>query len=113
MTETSKTTLTTFTDYRGDTYADLLGVKIPEDSEVVGKTIMELDIPERILIVMIKRGKAIVTPRGSTELQAGDVLMLASDSKQELLDIARMEQFQSAIKKRVLAEAVSDSPPTE
>jgi potassium/hydrogen antiporter len=109
LTETSKTTLTTFTDYRGDTYADLLGVKIPEDSDVVGKTIMELDIPERILIVMIKRGKAIVTPRGSTELHAGDVLMLASDSKQELLDIAHMEQFQSAIKKRTIPEIDGDS----
>jgi cell volume regulation protein A len=100
LTEKTGSVLTTFTDYRGDTFADLLGVKIPKDSEVVGMSIMELDIPPQILIVMIKRGKAVVTPRGHTTLQAGDVLMLASDSKEELLEIARMERFQPNIKRR-------------
>lgn len=100
LTENTNNVLTTFTDYRGDTYTDLLGVKVPMDSEVVGQTIMELDLPEHVLIVMIKRGKSVVTPRGHTELLAGDVLMLASDSRDELLEIAKMDRFQTAIKKR-------------
>ena len=90
--------LTTFTDYRGDTYADLLSVKIPADSVAVGKTIMEIDIPSHILIAMIKRGGSIVTPRGHTVLQANDILMLASDSKEELLRIARMDRFRPRLK---------------
>lgn len=101
LTEKTGTVLTTFTDYRGDTYADLVGVKIPKDSEVVGMSIMELDIPSQILIVMIKRGRSVVTPRGHTTLEAGDILMLASDSKEELLDIAKMERFQPRLKIRV------------
>lgn len=104
LTEKTGTVLTTFTDYRGDTYADLVGVKIPKDSEVVGMSIMELDIPPQILIVMIKRGKAVVTPRGRTTLEAGDVLMLASDSKEELLEIAKMERFQPRLKPKAAEE---------
>lgn len=98
LTEQSNQVLTTFTDYRGDIYADLLGVRIPADSIAVGKTIVELDIPSHILIAMIKRGKSVVTPRGHTVIQANDILMLASDSKEELLAIAKMEQLQPRLK---------------
>jgi cell volume regulation protein A len=109
LTEKNSNVLTTFTDYRGDTYADLLGVKVPDDSDVVGQTIMELELPEKILIVMIKRGKSVVTPRGHTELQAGDILMLASDSREELLEIARMDRFQSTLKKKRIEIDTEDS----
>ena len=90
--------LTTFTDYRGDTFADLLSIQVPEDSIVVGKTIMEIDIPSHILIALIKRGDSVVTPRGHTVVKANDVLMLASDSKEELLRIAHMERFRPKLK---------------
>jgi cell volume regulation protein A len=87
LTEDEGTVLKTFTDYRGDIYTDLLDMKIEHDSTAVGKKIRELKIPGEILIVMIKRGGKILTPRANTVIQANDILMLASDSKEELLSL--------------------------
>lgn len=93
LVEKEGASLVTFTDYRGDTYADLLSVQVPRGSKAIGKTIAELNIPSHILIAMIKRGSSVVTPRGHTEIRENDVLMLASDSKDELLIIAQMDDF--------------------
>ena len=40
---------------------------------------MDADIPEHILVVMIKRGDSVVIPKGTTEIQLGDVVVLNSD----------------------------------
>jgi len=99
LSEKEGTVLTTFTDYRGDTFADLLAVKVPADSAAVDRKIRELDIPSHILIAFIKRGKSVITPRANTVIQGNDVLMLASDSKEELLKIAKLEQVKPRLKK--------------
>jgi cell volume regulation protein A len=93
LTEEVETPLTTFTDYRGDTYTDLLKVKIASDSAIAGKKVMECNIPEEILIAFIQRGKGIVVPRGSTVIEKGDILILASDNKQELIKLSKNNQF--------------------
>jgi hypothetical protein len=43
---------------------------------------------------MIKRTNLVLTPKANTIIEAHDVLMLASDSKAELVDITKMAQFQ-------------------
>lgn len=47
-----------------------------------GKTISELKLPSDVLIVMIKRGEAIIVPHGITKLQLGDIITLAGDEEQ-------------------------------
>ena len=76
----------------------MLSVKVPANSQAVGKKIRDLDIPSHILIVMIKRGLSVVTPKANTEIQANDILMLASDSKEELLQVAKMQQLKPRLK---------------
>lgn len=82
-----ETVLKTFTDYSGEIHAELLEVKIPDDSNMVGKAIMDLNIPMDILIVMIRRNGKLITPRGATIIKAGDIIMMAGDNKIQLMDM--------------------------
>jgi potassium/hydrogen antiporter len=89
LTEKNANVLTTFSDYRGETYADLLNFKVQANSPIVGKVIRDIEIPYHILIVMIKRKNGVVTPKANTEILAEDVLLLASDAKEELIKFAK------------------------
>lgn len=79
--EDEETVLKTFTDYSGEIHTELLELKIPQNSKIAEKAVMDLDIPPEVLIIMIKRDDKIITPRGSTVLKAGDTIMLAGDKK--------------------------------
>ncbi|SCZ79033.1 potassium/proton antiporter [Acidaminobacter hydrogenoformans] len=78
--------LKTFTDYAGEIHNKILELPITADSPFANKAIMDLGIPMSILIVMVKRGENVITPRGYTVVQPGDVLMLTGDSEEELLN---------------------------
>lgn len=41
-----------------------------------GKSIRELDLPQTLLIVMIKRGGEMVVPSGATEIMEGDIVVV-------------------------------------
>jgi cell volume regulation protein A len=69
--------LRTFTDYSDEINTDLLELRITEDSKWANKMIMEANIPEHVLIVMIKRGNDVVIPKGSTKILVGDKLILS------------------------------------
>ncbi|WP_019119545.1 potassium/proton antiporter [Brevibacillus massiliensis] len=58
----------------GRTNSEIVEITIEEGSAVVGKELRELELPEETLITAIIRGNKIVTPRGTTSLQAGDIL---------------------------------------
>lgn len=51
-----------------------------ESSGLVGKRVFEIPSSEEF-IMLIKRGKKVVIPKGGTELKAGDVLVL-TDAKE-------------------------------
>lgn len=88
-----ETVLKTFTDYSGEIHAELLEVKIPGHSEMVGKAIMDLDIPMDILIVMIRREGKLITPRGATIIEAGDIIMMAGDNKVQLMEMQNIAEI--------------------
>ncbi len=88
-----ETVLKTFTDYSGEIYTKVLEIKIPHNSIMANKAIMDLDIDDDILIVMIIRDGKMITPRGTTELKAGDTIMLAGEKKKLL-------ELDAKIKKR-------------
>ena len=37
---------------------------------------MDADLPEEVLVVMIKRGKEFIVPKGATVIREGDILVL-------------------------------------
>lgn len=83
--EDEESVLKTFTDYIGDINTELIEVSIEKDSKWVDKAIMDSNIPEEILIVMIKREDKIIVPKGSTVIQAGDTLVLSGNEIGNLL----------------------------
>lgn len=60
--------------------SELEEMPIPEDSQVVGKAIVELGLPDDFLIILIAREKEFIIPSGGTTLQAGDTLLALSNS---------------------------------
>jgi cell volume regulation protein A len=43
---------------------------------VVGRSLVEIKLPTGALIVLIRRGNEAFVPRGSTEIDAGDTLLV-------------------------------------
>lgn len=59
--------------------AKMFRVNVPEVSESVGKSIIELKIPEELLIVLIERNDKTIIPRGATLIQGNDKLHVLAD----------------------------------
>ena len=49
-----------------------------------GQPIMSLGLPEGALVVYVKRGKQYITPRGNTEVKAGDKLLVMSNDAETM-----------------------------
>ncbi|MEX1120611.1 MAG: potassium/proton antiporter, partial [Balneolales bacterium] len=62
-----------------DTKSVLKEIELNEDSSVLGKQIVELNLPDDVLIVLINRGGKFLVPRGATVLEAHDKIMILSD----------------------------------
>ncbi|MPN49446.1 K(+)/H(+) antiporter NhaP [bioreactor metagenome] len=77
-----------FNDYEDETYTQLIEMVIKEDSPWADKMIMDADIPEEILVVMIKRKNEVITPKGSSVIKKGDTLVLTGNNFQLLKDIS-------------------------
>ena len=60
--------------------AEMIDVIVPFDSEVVGKRISDLDIPEKCLILLICREGKFVIPSGSMVIESGDVLQVLANT---------------------------------
>lgn len=84
-TEDQSAVLKTFNDYTGEINTDLLEVNITKDNKWINKTIMDANIPEEILIVMIKRNNSILVPKGSTIIKEGDILVLSGNNIKSLI----------------------------
>ena len=62
--------------YRGNSDISLREVPITQGHDWCGKSIGELNLPENVLIAMIRRGEQTMIPRGQTMLQDGDVVVV-------------------------------------
>lgn len=72
--------LKTFKDYEDATYTQLTELVIEENSPWADKMIMDAEIPEEILVVMIKRENEVITPKGSSIIKKGDTLVLTGNN---------------------------------
>lgn len=60
---------------------ELKEIAIPENSTCTGKTIVELFLPEKLLVILIARDNEFFVPNGGTTLLAGDTLIVLSDKE--------------------------------
>jgi len=59
--------------------SDLIEVRVPAKSAIIGKKILELNFPEQALVVLIGRGRQFIVPRGATVIETDDKLLFLSD----------------------------------
>lgn len=83
------------------TESEFVELAVSPASRVVGKQIVDLHLPKSVLIVLLTRGEAYLTPRGATILQEGDDLLILADRPsvpmlQELLDPDSFAEDQNA-----------------
>lgn len=58
----------------------LVEFEIKPESKLVNKSIIDANIPEDILVVMIKRSGKILHPKGKTIIYGGDILVLTGEN---------------------------------
>jgi len=61
---------------RGSAALDLAEVEVVGGSTADGLRIIDLELPDRVLVVLLRRGDDHVIPQGSTTVEAGDALVL-------------------------------------
>lgn len=79
--------LKTFNDYESEKSTKLLEIKVKKDSKYANKSIMDSDIPEEILIVMIKRDGNVLVPKGSTIIMEDDIVVLTGENLEQLNEL--------------------------
>ncbi len=84
LVDNSTTVFKTFNDYTGEMSSKLIELTIYKDSDWVNKSIMDADIPNEILIVMIKRKDEIIIPKGASIIEEGDILVLSGEGIENL-----------------------------
>ena len=84
LVDNNTTVFKTFNDYTGEMSSKLIELTIYKDSDWVNKSIMDADIPNEILIVMIKRKDEIIIPKGASIIEEGDILVLSGEGIENL-----------------------------
>lgn len=64
---------------------DMVELTLPSGSPTEGKRLAELSLPEKMTVSALVRDGQVITPRGTTELRAGDNLFILAHKKQSHL----------------------------
>ncbi|MBW3591421.1 MAG: potassium/proton antiporter [Actinobacteria bacterium] len=59
--------------------ADLHELVVDEESAAVGRALVDLRLPEKLIVVLVRREGKFIVPNGSTVLLAGDHVLLLAD----------------------------------
>lgn len=62
-----------------DSQATFIDITIAPGSLIIGKTVSELDLPQAVILVSIRRGRNLVIPKGETTFLAGDNITALCD----------------------------------
>lgn len=77
MVDNEESVLKTFNDYQEDSNIQFIETHVNYNHNWIGKSISELELGFDTLIVMIKRGKEIIIPKGNTVVNIGDIVVLS------------------------------------
>ena len=80
MIDDGESVLKTFNDYTEDKSTKLFEFTVSNNNPIANKSIMDANIPEDILVVMIKRNGDVLVPNGSTVIFPGDTLVLSGNT---------------------------------
>ncbi len=69
-------------ELKDDQKSELMELDILHDSPVVGKPVVDVNLPSTALIVLIHRKNKYLSPSGETVLEEGDHLLVMADNKE-------------------------------
>lgn len=78
----------TFNDYVDDSGTKLLEIRVEEGHPWAGRSIMEANLPEEILVVMIRRGGRVLVPKGFTQILPGDIVVVSGNTLDSVMQYA-------------------------
>jgi cell volume regulation protein A len=81
---TQNTLSTVDVDFPDDIKSSMSEITLTEEHLIRGNRIMDMPMPEKTLVVMVKREEHYFVPTGSTELEPGDILLIISDNERSL-----------------------------
>lgn len=65
----------------GKANAEMIEYIIGAGNQLIGKTMKNIDLPEKVLVNAIIRNDQLVTPHGETQIHDGDILFILADKK--------------------------------
>jgi len=71
-------------DFPEEIKSAIIEATVTEKMLSIGTRMMDFRLPEKTLVIMVKRGDSYFVPTGKTPLHVGDRLMLLSDNQEEL-----------------------------
>ena len=77
--DNNRPVLKTFNDYVEERNTKVMELKIEGTCKLINKSIMDANIPEEILIAMIKREGEIIIPKGASIIKEGDILVVVGN----------------------------------
>lgn len=93
----------------GEMQSELREVEVPNDSIILGKSIAEINLPPKLLIVLLKRDLDVFAPRGGTIFQTGDVLMILAEEDELEKAIALINQIAQKDDDDIESEALGEA----
>lgn len=73
-----------------DGKAQLIEVKILDDSPIIGKQLWQINLPKEVIVGCILRTDSTMIPQGDTEIQNKDTLVIICKSGQEKATIEKL-----------------------
>lgn len=70
--------------------SEFLEIKLSHQSGVIGKKIVDLNLPTSVIIAMIKRDNKFLTPNGATVIEENDKLVLLSNDKESIQQVSHL-----------------------
>lgn len=74
----------------GDANIQISQVSISRDALAADKKLKEINLPKQVVVGCIRRGETSIVPRGDTQIQAGDVLILICSDGHELAAVKKL-----------------------
>ena len=71
-------------EFSEDIKSAMSEVVVTQESLRFGSRMTDIPLPDKTLVVMVKRGDSFFIPRGGTEIHIGDKLLIISDDKKSL-----------------------------
>ena len=73
-------------EHIGDLKSTITEITIDEKNLQQGNRLMDIPLPEHTLVTTVKRGEEYFIPKGDTELQAGDALLVITNDEKTLVE---------------------------